>query len=53
MLKELEQLLLDLYSIKDGICSWLQVDNVENKIVSLESVIEILKNERRNTDEIK
>lgn len=42
MLKELKQLLNDLYMIKDGIISWLNVDNIENKITSLESAIEIL-----------
>lgn len=42
MLDELNQLLNDLYMIKDGIVSWLEVDNVENKITSLESAIEIL-----------
>ena len=42
MIKELRQLLNDLYMIKDGIVSWLEVDNVENKITSLESAIEIL-----------
>lgn len=42
MLKELKQLLNDLYIIKDGIISWLNVDNIENKITSLESAIEIL-----------
>lgn len=36
MIKELRQLLNDLYMIKDGIVSWLEVDNVENKITSLE-----------------
>ena len=46
MLKELNQLLNDLYMIKDGIVSWLEVDNVENKITSLESTLEILNNIR-------
>ena len=43
MIKELRQLLNDLYMIKDGIVSWLEVDNVENKITSLESALEIFK----------
>ena len=42
MIKELRQLLNDLYMIKDDIVSFLEVDNVENKITSLESAIEIL-----------
>lgn len=46
MLEELKQLLNDLYMIKDGIVSWLEVDNVENKITSLESAIKILENIR-------
>lgn len=47
MLEELKQLLNDLYIIKDGIVSWLEVDNVENKITSLESAIEILEKLRK------
>ena len=44
MLKELKQLLNDLYMTKEGIVRWLEVDNVENKITSLESALEILNN---------
>lgn len=33
MLKELKQLLNDLYIIKDGIVSWLNIDNVETKLL--------------------
>ena len=51
MLKELNQLLNDLYMIKDGIVSWLEVDNVENKITSLESTLEILNNIRNGGKE--
>lgn len=51
MLEELKQLLNDLYMIKDGIVSWLIVDNVENKITSLESAIEILNNIRNGGKE--
>ena len=51
MLKELKQLLNDLYIIKDGIISWLNVDNIENKITSLESALEILNNIRNGGKE--
>lgn len=51
MLEELKQLLNDLYMIKDGIVSFLEVDNVENKIISLESALEILNNIRNGGKE--
>lgn len=51
MIKELKQLLNDLYMIKDGIVSFLEVDNVENKITSLESALEILNNIRNGGKE--
>lgn len=51
MLEELKQLLNDLYMIKDGIVSFLEVDNVENKITSLESALEILNNIRNGGKE--
>lgn len=51
MIKELKELLNDLYMIKDCIVSFLVVDNVENKITSLESVLEILNNIRNGGKE--
>lgn len=51
MLKELKELLSELRVIRDRMYVFLGINNIENKIVSLESAIEILENERRKEDE--
>lgn len=53
MLKELKELLQVLYSIKESKCSSLvynQYDKIENKIVALESAIEILEERRKQSE---